>query len=68
MKHLMLVKIKSEIAREIFCMLDLEAFGRRMYVMRTNERHKREANANASFARNLGAREGNIVSAVNPVK
>jgi hypothetical protein len=52
-KHLMLVNMKREIVRDIFCMFALDAFGRTMYVMRTNERHKSEVNASASFARNL---------------
>ena len=63
----MLVRTKSDIAREIFCMLDLEDFGRTIYVMSTTERHRREVNANASTVRYLKTNEGNIVSEVNIV-
>jgi len=52
-KHLTLVKMKTEIVNDIFCMFELEGLGRTMYVVRTKERHKREVNARASFVRNL---------------
>ena len=64
MNVLVLVKINTETAREIFCMLLLEAVGIKMYARRTREMQSMEVNAIASTARYFDIKDGNIVSKV----